>query len=223
MGKQEQIWQGTNGHPLDLWPCKVTHDGVDQHAGTPPRGDGAARHQVLAGLIERVTFHNPENGFCVARVKARGHRDLVTMVGHAAAIGAGEWMTATGEWVNDRNHGQQFRARFMRLSPPTTAEGKLPVTTGGTGVGKTTIMGVILQILSAKGVRLLLAATVDGDRQMQGSPADTPSPVGPIPQRRASRPTKLISVISCAVAIRWPWQAAAVRSPSVSHRPSRRT
>ena len=40
--------------------------------------------EVLAGLVERVTFHNPENGFCVLRVKARGHRDLVTTVGHAA-------------------------------------------------------------------------------------------------------------------------------------------
>ena len=30
--------------------------------------------EVLAGLVERVTFHNPDNGFCVLRVKARGHR-----------------------------------------------------------------------------------------------------------------------------------------------------
>ncbi len=34
--------------------------------------------EVLAGLIERVTFHNTENGFCVLRVKARGQRDLIT-------------------------------------------------------------------------------------------------------------------------------------------------
>ncbi|WP_435532925.1 YrrC family ATP-dependent DNA helicase [Tabrizicola soli] len=27
---------------------------------------------VLAGLVEWVTFHNTENGFCVLRVKARG-------------------------------------------------------------------------------------------------------------------------------------------------------
>jgi exodeoxyribonuclease V alpha subunit len=38
--------------------------------------------EVLAGLVERVTFHNAENGFCVLRAKARGHRDLVTVVGH---------------------------------------------------------------------------------------------------------------------------------------------
>ena len=78
---------------------------------------------VLAGLVERVTYHNSENGFCVLRAKARGHRDVVTVVGHAAAIAAGEWITASGEWVNDRTHGQQFRARFLRTSPPTSADG----------------------------------------------------------------------------------------------------
>jgi hypothetical protein len=34
---------------------------------------------------------------------------LVTVVGHAAAISAGEWITASGEWINDRTHGQQFK------------------------------------------------------------------------------------------------------------------
>jgi exodeoxyribonuclease V alpha subunit len=79
--------------------------------------------EVLAGLVERVTFHNAENGFCVLRVKARGHRELATVVGHAAAISAGEWVTASGEWINDRTHGQQFKARFLRTSEPSSVEG----------------------------------------------------------------------------------------------------
>jgi exodeoxyribonuclease V alpha subunit len=90
----------------------------------------SARHQpetstreVLAGLVERVTFHNSDNGFCVLRAKARGHRDLITVVGHAAIITAGEWITASGEWVNDHTHGQQFKARFMRTSAPTSIDG----------------------------------------------------------------------------------------------------
>src|SRR6266545_7979401 len=83
----------------------------------------ASTQEVLAGLVERVTFHNSENGFCVLRAKARGHRDVVTVVGHAATIAAGEWITASGEWVNDRTHGQQFKARFLRTSPPTSADG----------------------------------------------------------------------------------------------------
>src|ERR1700731_2601347 len=83
----------------------------------------SSTQEVLAGLVERVTYHNVENGFCVLRAKARGHRDVVTVVGHAATIAAGEWVTASGEWVNDRTHGQQFKARFLRTSPPTSADG----------------------------------------------------------------------------------------------------
>jgi exodeoxyribonuclease V alpha subunit len=78
---------------------------------------------VLAGSIERVTFHSAESGFCVLRIKARGHRDLVTVVGHAAEISAGEWVTVSGTWVNSREHGQQFKAAFLKASAPTTAEG----------------------------------------------------------------------------------------------------
>ncbi len=89
--------------------------------------------EALAGLVERVTYHSAENGFCVLRAKARGHRDVVTVVGHAATIAAGEWITASGEWVNDRTHGQQFKARFLRTSPPTSADG---IEKGAAGGGK---------------------------------------------------------------------------------------
>jgi hypothetical protein len=41
----------------------------------------SSTQEVLAGLVERVTYHNAENGFCVLRAKARGHRDVVTVVG----------------------------------------------------------------------------------------------------------------------------------------------
>src|ERR1700724_2429066 len=79
--------------------------------------------EILAGLVERVTFHNEDNGFCVLRVKARGKRDLITVVGHAATISAGEFIQASGEWINDRTHGVQLRARFLKAMPPTTVEG----------------------------------------------------------------------------------------------------
>ena len=83
----------------------------------------SSEREVLAGAVERVTFHSEESGFCVLRVKARGHRELVTLVGHAAAIAAGEWITASGEWVNDRTYGPQFRSRFLKATAPTSTEG----------------------------------------------------------------------------------------------------
>jgi exodeoxyribonuclease V alpha subunit len=79
--------------------------------------------ELLAGLVERVTFHNEEKGFCVLRVKARGQRDLITVLGHAAMISAGEFVQASANWINDRTHGVQFRASFLKATAPTTIEG----------------------------------------------------------------------------------------------------
>ena len=62
----------------------------------------APEREALAGLVERVTYHNPANGFGVLRVTLRGQRELVTVVGAAAAISAGEFVQASGTWVNDR-------------------------------------------------------------------------------------------------------------------------
>ncbi len=79
--------------------------------------------ELLTGQIERVSYHNQDNGFSVLRVKARGHRELVTAVGHSPMISAGEWITATGAWINDRNYGLQFKAKYLKTSSPSTTEG----------------------------------------------------------------------------------------------------
>jgi ATP-dependent exoDNAse (exonuclease V) alpha subunit len=78
---------------------------------------------VLAGLVDRVTFHNEENGFCVLRTKARGQRDLIAVLGHAAMISAGEFVQASGIWINDGTHGVQFKASFLKAMAPTAVEG----------------------------------------------------------------------------------------------------
>src|SRR5262250_490791 len=77
----------------------------------------------LTGAVERVTFHSEETGFCVLRVKVRGHRDLVTVVGTAATITPGEYIEGQGIWVNDRTHGLQFKTQALRVVPPSTLEG----------------------------------------------------------------------------------------------------
>jgi exodeoxyribonuclease V alpha subunit len=79
--------------------------------------------ESLSGLIERITFHNEENGWAVLKVKAKGHRDLVTVVGSLASVSAGEWITAQGRWVQDKEYGQQFRADMLNSTAPTTKEG----------------------------------------------------------------------------------------------------
>ena len=79
--------------------------------------------EQLTGVIERVTFHNMDNGYCVLRIQARGVRDVVTVVGHLSQVIAGESIEATGDWVVDRNHGQQFKAESIRTVPPHTLSG----------------------------------------------------------------------------------------------------
>src|SRR6266478_5579586 len=76
----------------------------------------------LTGAVERVTFHSEETGFCVLRVKVRGHRDLVTVVGTAATIAPGEYIEGEGWWVTDRTHGLQFKTQHLRVVPPSTLE-----------------------------------------------------------------------------------------------------
>jgi exodeoxyribonuclease V alpha subunit len=79
--------------------------------------------EQLQGSVERVSFHSEESGFSVLRVKVRGLRDPVTVVGTAAAVTAGEYLECEGEWVNDRRHGRQFKAQQLRSIPPSTLEG----------------------------------------------------------------------------------------------------
>ena len=88
---------------------------MQPHPPAPP--------ESLSGLIERVTFFNEESGFAVLKVKSKGHRDEVTVVGTSPTVNAGEWLTAEGRWVRDREFGLQFRAELLKTTAPTTKEG----------------------------------------------------------------------------------------------------
>jgi exodeoxyribonuclease V alpha subunit len=79
--------------------------------------------ETLSGFIERVTYHNPETGFAVLRVKVRGRSDLVSVVGSTTSVTASEHLEASGQWVIDRQHGQQFRADQLKTTHPASAEG----------------------------------------------------------------------------------------------------
>ncbi len=89
---------------------------------TPPLPPQAFA-ESLSGLVERVTFFNDDNGFAVLKVKAKGHRDHVTVIGSLPSVSAGEWVTAQGRWIQDREFGLQFRAEMLNSTAPTTREG----------------------------------------------------------------------------------------------------
>ncbi len=79
--------------------------------------------ETLNGFIERVTYHNPENGFAVLRVKVKGRDDLVSVIGSTTSVTAGEHVEASGRWVIDRQHGQQFKADELKTTHPASVEG----------------------------------------------------------------------------------------------------
>ncbi len=79
--------------------------------------------EKLRGIVERVTFHNEESGYCILKVLPDKRRQEITLIGKAPRVVAGERFEAEGRWEQDRTFGAQFRADALRLAPPDSAEG----------------------------------------------------------------------------------------------------
>ena len=77
----------------------------------------------LRCVVERITFQNPENGYCVLRVKVKGYNDLVTLVGNFLDVNAGAVLLVDGEWKIDKRYGQQFVAEKWEETVPATVLG----------------------------------------------------------------------------------------------------
>lgn len=69
----------------------------------------------LSGLVERVTFHNEMNGYCVLRLKVKGERELVTLLGHAPSVTPGEYASALGNWILKTVRAARLQQRRRRL------------------------------------------------------------------------------------------------------------
>ena len=89
-------------------------------ASAPPPAPG---DEHLEGLVETITFHSPETGFCVLKVRFRGLRTPAALVGKLPQIHVGEWVKADGHWILDRQHGRQFQADRLEAVVPDTLDG----------------------------------------------------------------------------------------------------
>lgn len=83
----------------------------------------APKIESIQGTVERVTFFSEETGFSVLRVHVKGHKDLVTVIGHTPSLSVGEHIECDGEWFHDRRFGMQFKASQIRAHIPTSKEG----------------------------------------------------------------------------------------------------
>ncbi|MGD1967757.1 MAG: helix-hairpin-helix domain-containing protein, partial [Desulfobacterales bacterium] len=77
----------------------------------------------LSGQIERITFTNEENGFTIAKVKVKGKRDLVTVLGNLMSPMPGEILDMRGEWAVHPKFGEQFKVAQFKTKVPATAHG----------------------------------------------------------------------------------------------------
>jgi len=76
------------------------------------------KKEYLSGNVERITFHNQENGYAVLKVKISRYKNLITVIGTIPNISVGEDIKVYGVWFNNTEHGLQFKAEFIKSIPP---------------------------------------------------------------------------------------------------------
>ena len=77
----------------------------------------------LQGQIERITYHNPENHYTIAKVKVQGQKNLVTVVGSLVSVSPGETVRMKGSWDVHPKYGEQFRIASYESVVPATVKG----------------------------------------------------------------------------------------------------
>jgi exodeoxyribonuclease V alpha subunit len=90
-----------------------------------PAGPGVQRDaSVLDGVLERVTFANPETGYTIAKIDpGRGGPDLVTAVGPLLGAQVGESLRMRGRWTSHPKYGKQFEVHSYTTVLPATIAG----------------------------------------------------------------------------------------------------
>ncbi len=78
---------------------------------------------TLRGTIERITYHNEENGYTVAQLQPDGQAYTVPVVGNMLGVNVGESVIVSGAWAAHPQYGRQFKAESVRTVLPATIAG----------------------------------------------------------------------------------------------------
>jgi len=89
----------------------------------PALRSGEENHQTITGSVERVTYHNEQNGYTVLRFQIPGRGELVTVVGNFSAVSPGESLRLTGWWTSHPQYGDQFKTVEYAVTRPATIAG----------------------------------------------------------------------------------------------------
>jgi len=74
----------------------------------------------IEGTVERISYHNPENGFTVIRLAVKKSEDLLTAVGYFPYLEVGEVLKIKGTWVMHKEYGRQLKVESYETMLPTT-------------------------------------------------------------------------------------------------------
>ena len=78
--------------------------------------------ETFIGIVQRVTYHNPENGWTVLRVNpVTSPHEVKTVTIHQANVFAGATMEFEGEWLQHAKFGEQFKAHNVIEKKPASA------------------------------------------------------------------------------------------------------
>ena len=77
----------------------------------------------LQGQIERITYTDDESGYTIAKMKAKGHAGLVTVVGTLYSLSPGETLKVRGSWRNHPRYGTQLSIASYETLVPATERG----------------------------------------------------------------------------------------------------
>ena len=77
--------------------------------------------EVIKGIVDRVTFHNPDNGWSILRVVPFNHpQGQETVIVHQTKVFAGATMEFHGSWIVHPKYGRQFQATAAREKKPAS-------------------------------------------------------------------------------------------------------
>lgn len=77
----------------------------------------------LRGVVERITYQNPDNGYTVLKCAVKNYTDLVTVVGNLLDVNVGSVLLIDGNWKVDSKYGKQFLAETWEETLPATVFG----------------------------------------------------------------------------------------------------
>ena len=76
----------------------------------------------LQGQLERITYKNEENHYMIAKMKVKGQKDLVTIVGNLVSVTPGEVLRLKGSWDRHPKYGEQFKVVSYETSNACDSE-----------------------------------------------------------------------------------------------------